>query len=114
MFAVAAHNITVSVQTLAWILGTACPILTAVLAKESAPSWLKAILNAALATIAGLLAVAIKANGHLDADAWLLAIGNSMLLAFATYAGFWRHTVTPLVQKAAGSFGIGPAQPKAA
>lgn len=111
MLAVAAHNVTASVQSLAWILGTACPLAVALLTKSTAPSWLKAVLNAALATLAGLLAVAIKADGHLDAVAWLLAIGNSMIFAFGVYAGFWRHVVAPQVANATAKFGIGPAAP---
>lgn len=101
------HNVTAPVQALAWILGTLCPILVAIVTKASAPSWLKAMLNAGLATLAGLLAVAIEAKGHLDAFAWLLAIGNSMLVAFAVYAGFLKHVVTPQIEKLTGNVGIG-------
>ncbi len=108
MLAVTHHDITAPVQALAWILGTACPILVAVLAKATAPPWMKAVLNAALATVAGLLAVAIKAEGHLDAFAWLLAIGNSMIVAFAVYAGFLKHTVTKAIDESPiGQVGIG-------
>lgn len=103
------HDVTASVQSLAWILGTACPIVVAIVMKASAPAWLKAVLNAALATVAGLLAVAIKANGHLDPVAWMLAIGNSMIVAFAVYAGFLKHTVTRAIDNSAlGNVGIGP------
>lgn len=108
MLAVAAHNITASVQFLAWVLGVACPIAVAVLTKSSAPSWLKAVLNAALATLAGLLAVAIQAQGHLDLTAWGLAIGNAMIAAWASYAGFLRSTIAAKLSNATARFGIGP------
>lgn len=112
--AVTHHDITVSTQVLAWILGTACPILTALITKENLPSGVKAVVNSVLAVIAGLLAVAIKADGHIDLYAWLLAIGNALVLAWASYASLWKHVVAPTVEKATADFGIGPAVAKAA
>lgn len=109
LLAVTHHDITAPVQALSWILGTACPILTAIVTKEALPPWAKALVNSFLACLAGLLAVAIQAKGHIDLYAWVLAIGNALVLAWASYATFWRPTIAPKIQAATSNFGIGPA-----
>lgn len=103
-----AKVVTVPPAALSYALGFIVPVLVAILAKESAPPALKAILNAVLVCVAGLLSVAIKNQGHLDVYGWMLAIGEAAVASWASYAGFWKPTqVAPSIHRATGKFGIG-------
>lgn len=94
-------HVFVNVAFLAWILGTACPIATAVLAQSKWHSAVKAILNAGLATLAGLLAIWIKTDGNIDVIYTILAIGQSAIAAWASYYGFWKPTtIAPTLHRA--------------
>ena len=106
------HNvITVPTEALIFILGTASPIVTSIITKATLPSWAKACINAALATLGALIAVSIKQNGTIDVWHWVLAIGESLVLAWASYEGFWQHTVVPSINSVIGHVGIGKGGP---
>lgn len=105
----AAKIITVNPSFLTYAFGTLCPILVALLTKINAPSAVKAVLNALLACLAALLALAIKQQGHIDLYGWGVAFAQAFIAATASYAGLWRHIVAPQVANATANFGIGPA-----
>lgn len=105
----------VNPAALSYALGFVVPVLVAILAKSTASAPLKAILNAVLVAVAGLLAVAIKQQGHLDLYGWAASIAEAAVASWASYYGFWKPSgIAPSIHAATGRFGIGPAQPKAA
>jgi ABC-type amino acid transport system permease subunit len=85
-------HVTINVAFLSWLLGMGCPIVVAILTQSHWPSAVKAILNAGLACLAGLIAVWIKTNGNVDVIYTLLAIAQAMIAAWASYYGFWKPT----------------------
>lgn len=100
--------VTVNPAALAYALGFIVPVLVALLAKQQAPPALKAILNAVLVCVAGLLSVAIKQQGHLDLYGWAVAIAEAAVASWASYYGFWKPTgVAPSLHSATARFGIG-------
>lgn len=108
MLADAVKIVTVDPAALSYAAGFVVPVLVAILAKQSAPPALKAILNAVLVCVAGLIAVAIKQEGHLDLYGWAAAIAEAAVASWASYAGFWKPTgVAPSIHSATGKFGIG-------
>lgn len=107
--------VTIDPAALAYALGFIVPVLVAILAKWTAPAALKAILNAVLVCVAGLIAVAIKQQGTLDLYGWAASIAEAAVASWASYYGFWKPLgIAPSIHKATANFGIGPAQPKAA
>lgn len=110
MIAAAIRHVTaeVDVNFLAWILGFVVPVVTAILTKSTAHPAIKAISTALLAAGAGCLAAAIKLNGHVDLNEWGVTIGQAMVMAWASYYGFWKPTtVAPSIHEATGRFGVG-------
>lgn len=98
----------VDVNFLTWILGFGVPVVTAIVTTKVASSSLKAIVTAVLAAIAGLIAVAIEANGHIDISQWVVGVGQAAIAAWAAYYGFWKPTlIAPKLQDATKNFGIG-------
>lgn len=100
--------VTIDPAALSYAAGFIVPVLVAILAKAEAPAAVKAILNAVLVCVAGLLAVAIKQEGHLDLYGWAAAIAEAAVASWASYYGFWKPTgIAPSVQGATKRFGIG-------
>lgn len=98
----------VSVTFLTYALGTLCPILTGLLTKANASAQVKAILNALLACLAGLIAVAIKEQGHIDVYGWGTAFAQAFIASIAAYHGLLTHLTPMKVMKAkTANFGIG-------
>lgn len=98
----------VDVSVLAMLSGLIIPIVTAIVTTKLAPSWVKAVVTAVLATVAGLVSVAIEANGHVDVANWVTGVLTSAVVAWASYYGFWKPTVAPAVQDSTKNFLIGP------
>lgn len=94
----------------ALVIGTLIPALTDLLAKEAAPAWLKAVLNAGLAAISGALTGALNAN-TLNGSHWeqiLLTIGLAWLASVASYFGLWKPTgLSDKLSRATPNVGIG-------
>lgn len=98
----------VDVNFLAWVLGFAVPIVTAIVTTKLASSVVKALITAALGVIAGLISAAIEANGNIDISVWVVTIGQSLVIAWASYYGFWKPSqIAPNLQTATKNFGIG-------
>lgn len=107
---VAREVVQTDVSTLAYIGGVIVPIITAIVTKQVASPVIKALCTAVLATVAGLIAVAIEQKGAIDAAVWIDAIVKSMVAAWASYYGFWRPTtIAPKVQSATAGVGLGKA-----
>lgn len=105
----------VDVNTLALLAGLIVPILTAIVTTKLAASWVKSVVTAVLAVLAGLLAVAIQHKGAIDWEVWASSIIQAAIAAWASYYGFWKPTeIAPKTQSVTQNFGIGPSTAKAA
>jgi hypothetical protein len=103
-----AHVVTIDPAALSYAAGFVVPVLVAILAKQSAPAPMKAVLNAILVCVAALIAVAIKQEGHLDLYGWGTSIAEAAVASWASYYGFWKPTnIAPSIHTATGGFGIG-------
>lgn len=93
---------------LAWLMGFAVPVVVAILAKSSASPVVKAILNAVLDCVAGLLATAIAVNGTIHWQTWGSAIAQAAVASWAMYHGFWKPTgIAPTIHEKTGNYLIG-------
>jgi hypothetical protein len=73
------------------ILGTIIPLITGLLTKLSTPAWVKAVLTAALSTVAGALNVSlVDGGGAVVSQSTVISAVLTFIVAVATYAGFWR------------------------
>jgi hypothetical protein len=99
-------------QTVAFLSGIIIPLLVGLLSKVSASSGLKAILNAFLSALAGVLATVTQVDSA-NARDFVIAIISTWVVSVATYYGVWKPTgvAGTVVAKSAG-FGLGP-DPKA-
>lgn len=108
MLAAVTHVVQVPPAALSYGLGFVVPVLTAILVKSKAPAALKAITNAVLVCVAGLLAMAIKSNGAIDLYVGGVAIAEAAVASWASYYGFWKPTgIAPSLHEGTGAFGIG-------
>jgi hypothetical protein len=101
------------VLTVARLLGVAVPLLVAVLAKSTAPRWLKSVSNFALTIVVGVVAPIIAGEG---APANFSEFFNSLINAFVVnivaYYGLLKPAgVTGAIQRATQNFGVGSANP---
>lgn len=102
------HVIQTPPAALAYAAGFVVPVLVAILAKSSASTPLKAILNAILVAVGASLVVSIKMNGAVDLYAWGSAIAEAALASWASYYGFWKPlNIAPSIHQATGKFGLG-------
>lgn len=100
--------VTVDVSVLAMIAGLIIPVITGVVTTKLASSPLKAVVTAVLAIVAGVVATAIEHSGSIDVSDAAIAIFQAAVVAWASYAGFWKPTtIAPQVQSATPDFGIG-------
>lgn len=81
-----------NVVLLTLAVGSVIPWLTALLVKDKAPAWLKALLNAALASIAGGVTLAIHTNGKVVLGQWAAGIAASFIASVIAYHGLWNPT----------------------
>lgn len=94
-------------QVLSILLGVVIPILVGLVTNHTASSGLKAILNAGLSILAGLLNAAFQADGIITREA-VLAAAMTWVVSIATYYGLYRPTgIAEAVQKKTAGFGIG-------
>lgn len=90
------------------LAGIILPLIVAVITKELAQSWVKAVLLAVLAAITGTISTWTQFPE--DAQTWqafAISIVTAAVAAWSSYASLWRPTVAPKVQSATSSFGIG-------
>lgn len=93
-------------QLLALLAGVLVPLLVGVLTKISAPSGLKAILNAALSALGAALAQIVP--GHFVFKAFLIVWATTWVVSVATHYGLYKPTgVSQAVQSSTATVGIG-------
>ncbi len=98
----------VDVKALSFVLGTIIPVLVALLTKAGAHPGIKAVLNALLAAIAGVVSLAIASNGEIVVSAALSSIATVWFSSVATYYGLLKPTGTAgAVAESTKSFGLG-------
>lgn len=109
-------TITLDAQVFAFLAGVVLPFLTAIMAKNTASSGTKAVINLILSGIAGTIAVLATNAGHaITAKELVIVVGTAWITAVATHFGLWKPTtLTPKVNDATGSFGFGKAYDAAA
>lgn len=108
MLAAATHVVQLPPAALSYAAGFVVPVFVAILAKSTAPKALKAVLNAVLAAVAGLIVASLKINGAVDVYAALASVAEAALASWASYYGFWKPSgIAPSVHEATGKFGIG-------
>lgn len=96
------------ISWLAFAAGTLVPLLVGLITRLSAPSWLKAGLNAVLSVAAGGLAVAIEADGAVELSTWLANMGVAWVTAMATYLGWWKPSgISPALNRRTARIGVG-------
>lgn len=98
------------VGILTFIVGTAIPILTALITKARASSAVKAVVTLTLAVIAAAIQLAIEVNGVVNLRSFLANLAVTWIIAIATYYGLLKPTgVTGKVAQVAPDTGIGQA-----
>lgn len=104
------RTVRVNPSGLEYAAGTLVPIAVAILAKSTASPALKAILNAVLATLTGLLIASTKLDGNIDLYGWADAVGRTLVTSWAAYYGFLKPTkITGSIASATAGFGLGKA-----
>ena len=105
---------TQNAQIISLIAGVIVPILVGLIAKAAAPAGLKAVLNAALSGVGGLLTAA-NLPGGFGWKGFAIAWAQTWVVSIATYYGLYVHTgVTAAVTNLTANIGIGSSQQKAA
>jgi hypothetical protein len=104
----------VNVTALNFIVGTAVPLLVALLAKWHAPANLKAILNLLLSAVGGALITLVAAGGATDdVWTWVLSIAMTWVSSIVSYYGLWKPTGTaPAIGTATAQVGVGNGVPR--
>jgi hypothetical protein len=99
----------VTAEQLALVVGTVLPLVVGLITKLEAPSWLKALVLAFLAGVAGYLTNVASVTGQVE---FWPVVGAGLLAAVAawgSYQSLWKPTkVAPKVQESTPRFGIGP------
>lgn len=95
-----------NVQLLAFLVGTAIPLVVGALAHSQASSTYKATLNLVLSALAGYLTGAIDAGGVLSAEAGVTAF-ITLVTSWGAYQGWLKHTAVPTAIRDAIPGGLG-------
>lgn len=98
----------VDVAALSFVLGTIIPALVALLTKSGAHPGIKAVLNALLTAIAGVVSLAIIDEGQIVFSQALSSIAMVWFSSVATHYGLLRPTgVSRALASSTSNFGIG-------
>lgn len=98
----------VDTQILMVISGTVIPLLVAILAKQNASSGVKAVLNAGLSALSGVVGTAITNGGHIELKKAILAIFVVWVTSIATHFGLYKPVgASDGVASATSGFGLG-------
>lgn len=90
------------------LLGLLVPLAVGVLAKSSASSTIKALLNLGLSAVTGALASYVQAKNGVDLGVFVQGIALTWGISILSYYGLYRPTGTAqTVQAKTASFGIG-------
>jgi hypothetical protein len=100
-----------STQLIAILVGIVLPLVTGVVTKLGAGSAVKAVANAVLAVVTGVLvSLASEPEKGLALYDTLYAIALAAVSSWASYAGLWKPTGTAgALQQGTANFGIGKA-----
>jgi hypothetical protein len=91
---------------LATLAGVIVPLLVGIVTKLEAPAGLKAMVNAALTALGGLVATIVPGDFHWHP--FLASWATAWVVSVATYYGLWRPTgVAPAVQQSTATVGVG-------
>lgn len=94
-------------QTIALLLGVLVSPVTGLLTKAHASPALKAFVNFALSSLAGVVVTVTFVNGTRWQD-YVRDIGYAWVVSIATHYGFWKPTgVTAAVQSSTANVGLG-------
>ena len=100
--------IEVDLAVLTLLAGTIVPVLVGLVTKMNASSTFKAVANAALSAVAGVLAAALATGGTIDVDTALMGALTTWIASIATYYGLWKPTeISTKVAERTQSFGLG-------
>jgi hypothetical protein len=106
VLAQAAQVNTSDTQLIALVCGIIIPILVGVLAKSTAAAGLKAILNAMMSGLGGLIATVVP--GSFQWKPFLVAVASTWVVSIATHFGLYKPVgVSAAVQSSTGNFGLG-------
>lgn len=91
---------------LATLAGVVVPLLVGIVTKMAAPAGLKAIVNAALTALGGLVATIVP--GAFRWHPFLASWATAWVVSVATYYGLWKPTgVAPAIHSSTGTVGLG-------
>lgn len=91
---------------LATLAGVLVPLLVGIVTKTAAPAGLKAMVNAALTALGGLVATIVP--GEFAWHPFLASWATAWVVSVATYYGLWKPTgVAPAIQQSTGTIGLG-------
>jgi small basic protein len=91
---------------LATLAGLLVPLLVGIVTKTTAPAGLKAMINAALSALGGLVATVVPGAFHWHP--FLASWATAWVVSIATYYGLWKPTgVAPAIHQSTGTVGVG-------
>lgn len=100
--------VTLDPQVIAGVVGTLIPILVGLLTKLDAPRGLKAVANAFLSALSGVLVTVLDGDGSFVVGEFLTSAGIAWITSVATYYGLYKPTGTAQkVQDKTAGFGVG-------
>lgn len=105
----AAFVVHLDAATVSVITGPVIPILTGLLTKSTAPTWVKQVVTLFLAAAAGVVSQAVGEDGTaVLSQAALVHAALAYVLAVATYLGLFKRDGVSINDVLAPNFGIGP------
>jgi hypothetical protein len=91
---------------LATLAGVLVPLLVGIVTKLDAPAGLKAMVNAALSALGGLVATLVP--GDFAWHPFLASWATAGVVSVATYYGLWKPAgVAPALQQSTATVGVG-------
>lgn len=101
-------TITLSAAIVTFITGTAIPIVTGVITKLTAPSWVKVVVHFVLSTVAGVLTSSLQLDGTaVISKVTVLLVLSNWAIGLTTYQGALKKTVAPTINVTTRNVGIG-------
>ena len=99
--------VTVEIQYLSALIGVIIPLLVGLLTKLEASPGVKAIANALLSAITGVVTQIIETGGTFIPSEAIVAVLLTWVVSVATYYGLWKPThASEVVQLKTAKFGV--------
>lgn len=106
------QSVTLDLGLLSKLVGVLLPLLVGLVTKKRAPAWLKAVLLALLAAVAGVITDAISNGGTIVVKQAIDAGLTAWVLGVGSYYGLHKPAgIAAAVQNVAPNVGIGAASP---